>query len=485
MEILHTLLSNLWAVFLVVLFFGGSVFVHELGHFLAARRRGVHVERFSIGFGPKIFSWHGRDGVEYRVSWLPLGGYVALPQLADMSAIEGKSASDLAKLPPLTYTTKVIVFAAGAFFNVLFAFLLACVVWVIGQPTSSTLSSTTVAEVLPTLETTDGKTVPSPASLAKLQPGDVIIKVDGKPVQWFGEIVEQLALSSGWNSKGQRETIFTIRRGEQILDLPILPVISGSEKMRKVGFAPVAKMVVGKIAAASPAEKAGLLDGDQIIAVNQKPVLTISQLIEGLQAKPTGLVVITILRGENKIDLALNRPESTKDSADIGIGLKSGVIFTHPSPFEQIQDAVSKTVGPLLALLNPRSDLGISHLTGPIGIIRSFFDLAQEGLPFALWFTIIVNISLAIFNLLPIPVLDGGHILFATIAKLRGRALPADFIATTQSVFIVLLFSMIIYVSVFDVRRIVRENSEDKPAAKEAPAVVPQTPPAAPAPVAP
>src|SRR3954470_8266382 len=125
-DLLQTLFSNVWSIFVVILFFGGSIFVHELGHFLAARRRGVLVERFSIGFGPPIFSRRGRDGVEYRVSWIPLGGYVLLPQLADLGPIEGKSEVDLSKLPPVGYATKMIVFVAGATFNVLFAFFLAC-----------------------------------------------------------------------------------------------------------------------------------------------------------------------------------------------------------------------------------------------------------------------------------------------------------------------------------------------------------------------
>src|SRR3954468_24930531 len=98
-DLLHTLLSNVWSIFLVVIFFGGSIFVHELGHFLAARRRGLKVDRFSIGFGPKIFAWKGKDGVEYRLSWLPLGGYVSLPQLADMRAIEGTPSADVKRLP--------------------------------------------------------------------------------------------------------------------------------------------------------------------------------------------------------------------------------------------------------------------------------------------------------------------------------------------------------------------------------------------------
>src|SRR5437879_7712610 len=95
-DLLHTLLSNVWSIFLIVLFFGGSIFVHELGHFLAARRRGMKVSRFSIGFGPAIWSHRGKDGVEYRLNWLPLGGYVALPQLAHLSGLEGEVDPDAA-----------------------------------------------------------------------------------------------------------------------------------------------------------------------------------------------------------------------------------------------------------------------------------------------------------------------------------------------------------------------------------------------------
>ncbi|HLS27130.1 MAG TPA: site-2 protease family protein, partial [Opitutales bacterium] len=153
--------SNIWPIFLIILFFGGSIFVHELGHFLAARRRGLVVERFSIGFGPKIVSWK-RNGVEYRLSWLPLGGYVALPQLADMGAIEGATERDPEKLPPLTYSDKMIVSVMGAVFNVIFAFLLAFIIWFTGKPTSEDALSTSVGYVVPTFTLPDGEIVPSP-----------------------------------------------------------------------------------------------------------------------------------------------------------------------------------------------------------------------------------------------------------------------------------------------------------------------------------
>ncbi len=471
-DLLNTLLSNLWVVFLVVLLFGGSIFVHELGHFLAARRRGAHVERFSIGFGPPIFSWRGKDGVEYRLSWFPLGGYVLLPQLADLGAVEGESQADVTRLPPVSYATRMIVFAAGATFNILFAFLLACIVWVIGQPTPTGFFSTTVAEIAPTLQTADGQDVVSPAAKAGLQSGDRITAVDGRPVTTFADIVELLALSSGW-SEGARQTMLTLERGGQTLQVPIEPVLSGDERIRKIGITTVAKLLVGRVAPDSPAEKAGLQLEDQVLAVNGKRTLTYPQLADALRSNAGQPMPVTVVRAGAERVLTLQADKGV----DLGIAIKSDVTYIHPNPFQQVGESVVKTFRTLGALLNPRSDIGLSHLSGPIGIIDSFVAVSRAGLPLALWFTILVNVNLAIFNLLPIPVLDGGQMLFATIGRLRGRPLPVSFIMTAQSIFIVLLFSMVLYVSVFDVRRIVRDVKADR-AAEAAATPPPATPPA-------
>jgi regulator of sigma E protease len=156
LDFLSNLFGNIWSGVLVVLFFGASIFVHELGHFLAARWRGVKVERFSIGFGPPILSWVGKDGVEYRLAWIPLGGYVLLPQLADLGPVEGPSKVDVDALPPISYVSKMVVFVAGATFNILFAFALACIVWVAGQPTFSELNTTQIGTISPTLKLADG-----------------------------------------------------------------------------------------------------------------------------------------------------------------------------------------------------------------------------------------------------------------------------------------------------------------------------------------
>jgi regulator of sigma E protease len=460
-DLLSALISNLWAIFVVVLLFGGSIFVHELGHFLAARRRGVHVERFSIGFGPAIWRYRAKDGVEYRVSWFPLGGYVLLPQLADLGAVEGESTTDVAKLPPVSYGTKMLVFVAGATFNVLFALALACIVWVIGQPVASEMSSTTVAEVLPTLPNAEGKEVPSPASKAGLKPGDEIVAVDGHPVATFQDIVERLALSSGWTSGGERETVFKIKRESRTLDLPIQPILSSSEKVRMIGFVPVGKLVIGAVTSESVAATAGLRADDQIIEVDGKTILTRQRLSEAVRQISTHPITMTVLRGTERKTFTLTLPKDAKITA-LGLALRDGIIYAHPTPFEQVGRSLATTFRTLGALLNPRSDIGLSHLSGPIGIISNFVDVSRAGLPFALWFTILVNVNLAVMNLLPMPVLDGGQMLFATIARLRGRPLPVNFIMTAQSVFLVLLFSMMLYVSVFDVRRI-RDARADRP----------------------
>lgn len=475
-DLLTSLLSNIWVVFLVIVLFGGSIFVHELGHFLAARRRGVVVERFSIGFGPPIFKWRGKDGVEYRVAWFPLGGYVLLPQLADLGAVEGRSEADPARLAPVSYATRMIVFVAGAAFNILFAFALACIVWIVGQPTPVGFDSTTIADVVPKLRV-DGNEVVSPAAKAGLQSGDVILAIDGKPVTTFFDIMEQLALSSGWNADGERQTILKVRRGEKTFDVTINPVLAGDEKIRRIGITTVAKLIIGGVAPGSASEKAGLRPDDQITAANGTPMLTWRQLDQLLQKNLGQPIELTVLRGTEtrRLTLTLQKP------ADFGLGVKTTVTYTHPTPWAQVQESVVKTFRTLGALVNPRSDINFSHMSGPIGIIDNFVAVSRAGLPLALWFTILVNVNLAIFNLLPIPVLDGGQMLFATIGRLRGRPLPVNFIATAQSVFLVLLLSMVIYVSVFDVRRIVRDVSADRaaeaaaqPAKKAAPTASPE-----------
>jgi regulator of sigma E protease len=472
-DLLHALASNTWAWCLVVLFFGGSIFVHELGHFLAARWRGVQVERFSIGFGPKIFSWH-RHGVEYRVSWLPLGGYVLLPQLADLGPLEGKSAADVTKLPPISYTSKVIVFVAGAAFNVLFAFILACMVWIHGQPAGSEEVTTRIGYVSPTVDLPDNTKVPSPASLAGLRVGDTVLAIDGRKISDWADLTQTLIMSGGRGPDSQPQNVFTILRDGRTLNLTLHPRLAGDEGVRRVGISPAYELIILKAPENSFVQRIGLKPNDQILSLDTTPVLHPLTWQDYLAAHASQPVALKILRDKTELTLALPPRPGAKESSDFGLDdFIGGSRIVHPNPFTQVSDNVVVTFRTLASLLNPHSDIGLSKLSSVVGIVHLFHAEAEAGLLYVILFTIVINVNLAILNLMPIPVLDGGQIVFATIAKLRGRALPINIIAATQSVFIVLLLSMILYVSVFDVRRWredVREERALTPPAASQPA---------------
>ncbi|MDP1580420.1 MAG: RIP metalloprotease RseP [Candidatus Didemnitutus sp.] len=464
MDLFTSALGNLWSIFLIVLFFGGSIFVHELGHFLAARRRGVKVERFSIGFGPRIFGWRGKDGVEYRLSWFPLGGYVALPQLADMGEIEGRSETDAGVPPPLSYSTKMIVFGAGAFCNILFAFALACILSLIGEPTSEDLSTTRIGYVTATLALEDGGTVPSPALEAGLRIGDYVRAIDGQPVADWPELLQTLVTSSGRAEDGRRRAVFTIERDGQLIDLTIYPRLSGDERVRRIGVLSGYTAIVAAVPEESEAASLGLRVGDRLLTLNGTPLLNLVTLHDALQAANSPGFTLGLERDGQPVAITVPGPRPADARGLLGAGFRTRVGLLHKNPFTQIANHISSTIRVLWSLIHPNSDINVSKLSGPVGIGKIFWDASEAGIRYVLWIAVLVNVNLAIFNLLPIPVLDGGHMLFATIAKLRGRAIPPNFVASAQSVFIALLFGMIIYVSFFDVRRIFRDTRTEPPA---------------------
>jgi regulator of sigma E protease len=200
--------------------------------------------------------------------------------------------------------------------------------------------------------------------------------------------------------------------------------------------------------------QAGFQAGDELLSLDGTPINNAALLSELLTARAANPAQVVVRRAGSPVALTLPpRPAGTNQIIP-GVGFTTGYKLIHISPVTQIRDMVVTTFRTLKSLLNPQSDIGLSKVSGPVGIVHIFYGAAGAGIRVVLWFTILININLAIFNLLPIPVLDGGHIMFATIGKLRGRALPVNFIMSAQQVFIVLLFSMIIYVSFFDVRRL-------------------------------
>ena len=483
-DLLQSIGPSLWAVFLIILFFGGTIFVHELGHFLAARRRGMHIERFSIGFGPKIFAWLGKDGVEYRVSWLPLGGYVALPQLGDMGPIEGETKAALDRLPPTSYGTKMLVLVAGAAFNMLFAFLLASVIWLVGRPELENVTTTRIGYVAPTLRLPNGREIPSPALEAGLRPNDVIRAVDGRAVSDWPDVQEALVLGTGTEKDGRRVARLTIDRSGSVSDVVVHPLRLGDEQTRRIGVSSAHEVIVEKIDPGSPAEVWGLRPGDRFQSVDGVPVTGIEALSEHLAQHPRQGFTLVVKRDGQNVPLAAPTRAPTAAHAFSGVEFTTNYRLLYQTPWSLCSQIVNTTFRTLWSLILPRGDVALSNLSGPIGIGLGFWRAAQSDYPvrFAIWFAVLLNLNLAIFNLLPIPVLDGGHMVFATIGRIRSRALPANFVAAAQGVFVVLLLSLMLYVSYFDVRRIVRENRADRPETPEsAPSAgQPAAPPVAP-----
>jgi regulator of sigma E protease len=356
----------------------------------------------------------------------------------------------------------MIVFGAGAFFNILFALALACIIWTTGLPTSNEQSTTRIGYVVDQLTTSEGQRVRSPASEAGLRIGDTVRAIDGRKTETWQELMQVLLTSAGRTTEGQREALFTIEREGKLIEVVVHPVIAGNEKDRRVGIAPGYELIVHGTTPQSLAAAAGFLPADRLVSLDGIAILNIQTYGEILARSTEREIHAVVQRGTTSVNLVIPARTAPKDPSDFGLTFTTERTLIYPNPLKQIGDVLGMTYHTFASLINPQSDVGISKLSGPVGIARVFHLAAQADIRYVIWFTILVNINLAVFNLLPIPVLDGGHMLFATIGKLLGRPLPASFVATAQSVFMILLFSMVIYVSFFDVRRWSREARAER-----------------------
>jgi regulator of sigma E protease len=457
------ILSDPFAIFMVVLFFGASIFVHEYGHYLAARWRKLKIERFSIGFGPRLFGWRDKRGVDWRVSLIPLGGYVALPQLADMRGIEGQPEAD-EPLPTLSYSDKMIVAGAGAFFNVLFALLLGSILWVTGQPVSEQFETTKVGTISAQLSDADGTLRDSPAARAGLQEGDIIRRIDGRRVDNWQDVVYAVTTGVGRSPNGNPMTELTIERNGEEQTLTAFPVLEEFEGIRQLGISPANTLLIGGIMADSPAAQVGLQPGDRIIKVNGREVYHTSALGSAIRSSGDEPVRLLIDRDGEQLERLIRAEEVVINTAGetlpmIGVRWQQVYEMRHVDPFTQVKEAFTTTIRVLGALLHPRSDVGINNLSGPVGISYTIYIISQIGILDVLSIIVLININLAILNLLPIPVLDGGHMAFATYAKLRGRPVPPAVIASAQGLFMMMFLGLFIYVTFFDVGRVKRNET--------------------------
>ncbi len=457
-------------IFEVLLVFNLMILVHEWGHFLAARWRGLKVEAFYIWFGKPIWK-KTINGVEYGLGSIPAGGFVKLPQMAPMGAIEGESSTE-EPLPPITPLDKAIVAFAGPLFSFGLACVFALLVSWLGKPQSEAFVTTTIGYVVKD----------SPEAKAGLKAGDVIKTIDGLPIRRFEGFVDSVR----WGmvaSEGQ-EILFEVERpGEGILKIPVAAKWPEVEKkpgawwrsiferpgLRELGIAGKSTPMVGKVQVNSPAADAGLQPNDEILSVDGIPLLSPIQMAEYLKDK-TGQPVQIIARRTDKkattttsVEVPVTLTARFPDQRPIDpiynrpmVGIEwhaTGEIkLAYPTVYEQVSDAARSMFSMISKLVSGTSDISPAHMSGPVGIGRVYYNLLQNpaALLQVLWFSVVLNINLAIMNMLPFPVLDGGHITMAIAEAIRRKPLHSRALEWVQTACALTLFGFIFFVTFKD-----------------------------------
>jgi len=444
--LLH-ILRVLILLFEVVVLFNLLIIVHELGHFLAARWRGLVIEKFGVWFGKPL--WKTKiNGIQYSLGSIPFGGFVSVPQLAPMDIIEGETEADRAKLPPVSALDKIIVAVAGPLFSLLLALFFAVIVWVVGHPVSESDTTTVIGYV----------EHDSPAEKAGLHAGDKILEVDGKRVTRFSGMNNSVI----WNVvRSEGATIpLKIERDGKILTFAVVPFKSETrgwrrKSVRQVLIYPAQTAIIDKVQPNTPAAAAGLRSGDVILGYNDTPIYNPVAFADYVEKHLDTPIALQVAR--NGIEFRTQvRPKILPNEKIPRIGIQwdatGRMSVSHPDPIEQIYNSVTGTINTIVAVASPKSDVKLQHLSGPIGIGRIYYMLFQSerGWQLALWFSVILNVNLAILNMLPIPVLDGGHIVLALIESVRRRPVNIRVLEFVQTGFAVLIIGYMLYVTFYD-----------------------------------
>lgn len=424
------ILSSVWWMIVTL---GVLVTFHEFGHFWVARRCGVKVLRFSVGFGKPIKSWYGKDGTEYCVAWIPLGGYVKM-----LDEREG----DVAPVDrPREFTRKpvwqrILIVLAGPGFNLIFAVAAFWAMLVIGKPDFQPL----VGDVTHL------------AAQAGIQRGDRILSVDGTDVSNWTDL--GLALASAAQTRQATPVKVRAPSGTvqtHVIDFDKLPPHPSDQAiLEQIGMMPLQRSlppVVGKVVAGSAAAAAGMQPGDRILSIDGTKIGDWSELTDTTRklAGPDKRLTLVIARDGRQRTVSLQprltaEPGGSKAWA-IGIYAKNltvsydtvvrrGPIAAIPAAFEQMWDLTTTTVKMLGHMLTGSAPL--SNLSGPISIAQYAQTSAEMGPAWFLYFLGIISLSLGVMNLLPIPILDGGHLLYYLIELVKGSPLSERAMAAGQ-----------------------------------------------------
>jgi regulator of sigma E protease len=422
------------------------IFVHELGHFLVARKVGVVVEKFSLGFGPKIFGLTS-GGTEYLVSAIPLGGYVKMKGEDPGEALADQEGSF--STAPVQH--RLAIAFAGPFFNILFAVFVYIIVYLNGVQVMGTL----VGSVRDN----------SPAQISGLRTGDRIVEIDGQKTRFWDQLLNIVHGNPG------KLMQFVVERESTVLTFPITPIseettnlFGEKEKVGLVGITPLLRRIAF-IQEDSPAKKAGLKEGDELIAVDDTLILGWQELKSAALDKPGEELIFHIKREGVAMNFPLT-PElkgskDSKNAGAVGIGLGGEMLLESYTLWGSTQKAFQETarLTYLIAISLKKMIVGSipsDSIGGPIMIFQIYGEQAKQGFNEIIRLTALLSINLGFLNLLPIPILDGGHIFFFLIEAIKGKPVSERNRERAQQVGLFMLISLMIFAFYNDIMRIIK-----------------------------
>jgi regulator of sigma E protease len=441
--------------FVVVI--GVLILIHELGHFLVARWTGVGVERFSIGFGPVLLRWRGKE-TEYCVSAIPMGGYVKM--LGEENPLEGGQSlpydpSKAFALKPL-WARFLIVFAGPGMNFVLAAVIFAIVLATVGRPVWPAVIG----------RVTEG----TPAAAAGMQTGDAVTAANGRTVHHWEDLDRIVANANGQpielrvRRDGTERTVTVTPRRTTVRD----PIFKEARETWEVGAGPQLTPHIGSVNPGSPAEKAGLQPGDSVVAIAGQPVYTPDELMQAIQKRAGQTFPVTVERQGRRETFTLSAnpvKEKTPTGEEIEVGRIGVGIVTRAVSYEPYSPVASLWYGVVrtwdMTVLTVKGlwkvllgTIDRSNIGGPIQIAAEAGRQAREGLGSLALFTAIISVNLAVLNLLPVPMLDGGHLAFFVVEAVIGRPVSLKKREAAQQVGFVLLMLLMVYALYNDLVRI-------------------------------